>query len=197
MRVTHNTVFLSLIIFLLAPLSAQVVQVEGVKNRVLRNGWLQSSISLATNANTDPKAVNPNFVEDITVTLYLGFKNEKVSGGIDFYTASVSILALEKGDKNTVSFYIPNKIMEMNRYSSPTYYFAEVLLGNRAQQYNQNAFSRNFNSKESLNSFKNKAKTGSLRNKGRLMPSYFAPISFQSSTEEVTPIYLRTESTDY
>ena len=86
MRVTHITVFLSLIIFLLAPLSAQVVQVEGVKNRVLRNGWLQSSISLATNANTDSKAVNPNFVEDITVTLYLGFKNEKVSGGIDFYT---------------------------------------------------------------------------------------------------------------
>lgn len=196
MTFTRNILYISLSLFIASTLCAQVVQVDGVKNRVLRNGWLQSNISLSTNTNSDAKAINPNFVENVSVTLYLGFKNEKIKGGFDFYSASVIILALEKGDKNVVSFYIPNKIMEMNRYSAPTYYFVDVSLGRKSQNYNQNAFSRNFSSKESINTFINKAKAGSVQNMGRLVPSYLAPVSFQAANEESTPIYYRSESVE-
>ena len=191
---TRLTVLFSLIFILLFPLNAQIVQVDDVKNRVLRNGWLQCNIALNTGTNTDPKAVNPDFVEDISVSLYLGFKNNNIKGGYDFYTSSLSILVLEKGDKNIVSFYIPNKIMKMHNYSTPTFYFVDVAVGNQAQKYNQSAFSRNFSSKESINTFINKAKAGSPRNIGRLIPSYLAPTSFQAFNEELTPVFYRSES---
>ncbi len=190
---TRLTVLFIFIFTLLPSLSAQMVQVDDVKNRVLRNGWLQCNIALNTSTNTDPKALNPNFVEDISVSLYLGFKNDKIKGGYDFYTSSLSILILEKGDKNIVSFYLPSKIMKMHKYSTPTFYFVDVVVGKQAQKYDQSAFSRNFSSKESINTFINKANSGSPQNKGRLIPCYLAPVSFQAFNEELTPVFYRSE----
>ena len=40
-------------------------------------------------------------------------------------------MLMEKGDKNTVRFYIPGKEIEMNRYNKPEYYYAEVICGNQ------------------------------------------------------------------
>ena len=97
---------------------------------------------------------------------------------------------LERGDKNTIRFFIPGKEMKMNRYNKPSYYYAEILVNNKPTNPKSRAFSSTLKSEESLKNFTEKAKVGSLNNKGRLLPSYLAPRGINAGDPKA-PAYLR------
>lgn len=169
---------------------AQVVSVHKVKFTSLQNDWLMSEVEIHTGRNTLPGAFSERYIENVNVGLYLGFKNDKISGGIDYFYSEVIAMILERGDKNTVRFYIPGKEIEMNRYHKPDYFYAELTAKRIPISPQRRAFSSNLLNEESLNDFVKKAKARSIKNYGRLMPSYLAPITIAGNDPDA-PVYLR------
>lgn len=168
----------------------QVVSVDKVKFTSLKDDWLMSEVQISTGLNTIHGATSKRFVENVGLRLYLGFKNANLEGVIDYYYSEVTALILERGDENTVRFYIPGKIMEMKRYNKPQYYYAEIVVNQTPLQPRSRAFSSVFQSQDSLKNFVKKAKAGSFKNLGRLMPSYLTPLSVVG-TDPNAPAYLR------
>jgi hypothetical protein len=168
----------------------QVVSVNKVKFTSLNDDWLMSEIEIATGRNTLPDAVSERFIENVGIRLYLGFKNDNLDGGVDFYYSEVTAHILERGDKNTVRFFIPGKEIEMNRYNKPLYYYAEIIVNQKPVSPKSRAFSSRFQSEDSLKNFVKKAKVGSVKNLGRLIPSYLAPRDIVGSDSDA-PAYLR------
>ena len=168
----------------------QVVSVDKVKFTSLQDDWLMSEVQISTGLNTLSGATSKRFVENVGVRLYLGFKNTNLESGIDYYYSEVTALILERGDKNTVRFYIPGKVMDMKRYYKPQYYYAEIVVNQTPLEPGSRAFSSGFQSPDSLKNFAKKAKAGSFKNLGRLIPSYLSPISVVGS-DPGAPVYLR------
>tara|TARA_B100001769_G_C22087052_1_gene586066 strand:- start:901 stop:1449 length:549 start_codon:yes stop_codon:yes gene_type:complete len=171
----------------------QIVSIKKVDFKTLKNGWLLVEVITETNRNTLPEAFSDEYIEDIAVRLYLGFRNSKITGGIDYYYSEVAISILERGDENKIKFFIPGKIMEMNRYTKPNYYFAEVLVSNKPQAIRGRPFSQNFKSRASLDKFVQKTKSLSSKNLGQLMPSFITPLSIKGSYNFSDPTYIRSE----
>ena len=94
----------------------------------MNDDWLMSEVEISTGSNTSPGAVSDRYIENVGVRLYLAFKNDILDGGFDYYFSEATALILERGDKNTVRFFIPGKEMEMNHYNRPEYYYAEILV---------------------------------------------------------------------
>ena len=168
----------------------QVVSVEKVKFKSLQDDWLMCEVHIKTGFNTTPGATSKRFVENVGVRLYLGFENKNSDNSIDYYYSEVTALILERGDENAVRFYIPGKVMEMKRYSKPEYYYAEVVVNQISLEPRSRAFSSQFNSYDNLKNFVKKAKSGSFKNLGRLMPSYLSPLNVVGS-DPGAPAYLR------
>ena len=147
-----------------------------------------SEVQISTGINALPGATSKRFVENVGVRLYLGFKNTNFKSGIEYFYSEVTALILERGDKNTVRFYIPGKIMEMNRYNKPQYYYAEIVVNQIPVEPRSRAFSSAFQNKDNLKNFVKKAKAGSFKNLGRLLPSYLSPLSVVGSDPEPQPI---------
>ena len=186
-----RSVYYLILTFTFALISmGQVVSVNKVKFTSLNNDWLMSEVEIATGRNTLSNAVSERYIENVGVRLYLGFKNDRLDGGVDFYYSEVTAQILERGDKNTIRFFIPGKEMEMNRYNKPLYYYAEILVNGQPISPKSRAFSTRLQSEESLKNFVKKAKAGSKKNLGRLIPSYLAPRGIVGS-EPDAPAYLR------
>ena len=168
----------------------QVVSVDKVKFTSLEEDWLMSEVQISTGLNTLSGATSKRFVENVGIRLYLGFKNTNLESGIDYYYAEVTALILERGDKNTVRFYIPGKVMKMKRYSKPHYYYAEIVVNQTPVEPRSRSFSSGFQSQDSLKNFVAKAKAGNFKNLGRLMPSYLSPLSVVGNDPDA-PAYLR------
>lgn len=186
----RSAFFLFLPFFFALVSNAQVVSVQKVKFTSLQNDWFLSEVEISTGRNTLPGAVSGKFIEEVGVRLYLGFENRNIPGGIDYYYSEVTALILEKGDKNTVRFFMPDKELEMNRYNKPEYYYAELVVNESPLSPKARAFSSKFQNEESLDSFVEKAMIGSIENYGRLMPSYLAPNSVVGNDLDA-PAYLR------
>ena len=185
-----------LVFFLILPISfalvsmGQVVGVNKVKFKSLQDDWLMSEVEIVTGRNTLSGAVSERFIENVGVRLYLGFKNADVDGGIDYYSSSITALILERGDKNTIRFFIPGKEIKMNRYSKPEYYYAEITVNGSPINPKSRALSSKFQSEDSLKNFVKKAKVGSSKNLGGLIPSYLTPHRIVGSDPDA-PVYFR------
>ena len=170
------TILFGIILFLKSSLFSQVVSVEEVKFSYLKNNWLVGEVEISTATNNDPKATSDKFAENVIVRLYVAFENSKTVGNLDYFVSQADIMILEKGDKNVVRFFIPDKVIKMNRYRLPKYFYAELTVDKKVQKFDSRAFSSNFNNIESINSFMQKARQGMAVNQGRLMPSYNVPL---------------------
>ncbi len=186
-----RSVFYLILTFSFALVSiGQVVSVDKVKFTSLQDDWLMSEVEIATGRNTLVGAVSEKFVENVGVRLYLGFENPNFNSGIDFYYSEATAIILERGDKNTVRFYIPGKVIDMYRYNKPQFYYAEITVNQMPLSPKSRAFSPRFQSEDSLKNFVKKAKAGSVKNLGRLMPSYLSPLRIVGSDPDA-PAYLR------
>ena len=174
----YRSVFYLFLPFLFALVSiGQVVNVDKVKFTSLKDDWLMSEVKISTGLNTLPGATSKRFVENVGVRLYLGFETSNLDKSIDYYYSEVTALILERGDKNTIRFYIPGKIMKMKRYSKPEYYYAEIFVNQTTLPPRSRAYSSSFKNADDLRNFVNKAKSRSFKNLGRLMPSFLSPFN--------------------
>ena len=168
----------------------EVVSVDRVKFTSLKDDWLMSEVEITTGRNTLSQAFSDKFVENVGVRLYLGFINDNLNGGVDFYYSEVTAVILERGDKNTVRFFIPGKVIDMYNYNKPEYYYAEITVNRVPLVPRSRAFSSRLKNEDSLKNFVKKAKNGSGKNSGRLMPSYLTPANIAGINLDA-PAYLR------
>ena len=190
MYLSRSVFYLFLLISFAQVSIGQVVGVNKVKFTSLQDDWLMGEVEIVTGRNTLSGAVSERYVENVGVHLYLGFQNANSPGGMDYYYSEVTATILERGDKNTVRFYMPGKVIEMNRYNKPQYYYAEITVNQISISPQSRAFSSRFQSEDSLKNFVKKAKVGSVKNSGRLMPSYLTPLRIVGSDPNA-PAYLR------
>ena len=188
---TLRTVFQFILLFSFVQISfGQVVTIDRVKFDSLDDDWLLCEVDTTTRLNDMAGAKSKRFVENVEIGLYLGFKNLSLNNKLDFYFSKVTALILEKGDKNTVRFYIPGNLMEMKRYKKPDFYYAEININNTSLKPSARARSTNLSNERALNNFVKKARAESFKNAGRLIPSYLAPFSIVGADLEA-PTYLR------
>ena len=179
-------------VFLKTLLIAQdAVTVDRVKFNTLSDRWVQMEIELTCNGNLAPDAVNPDFVENITIKPLLAYRTG--SGEYSFYTSQVEILIMEARDKNTVTFLMPGLIMERDEIrGDPEFHYVEVSIAGQVQDPQKGPAMGNIKDVAMLKNMQSKAEAQSEANKNILMPSYFAPLRFRGDGRD-EPVYLRRE----
>lgn len=199
----------SLILFLLplalfarkdSPILIKDVEFQDIK--VKDDQWIEVEIHLQ--ANTAFKYEfqgqrSDKFLDNIKLTFSLAYKtNRSDAGSFEFYESSVEIVSLQKGNDRYVYFYLPGVIRERDALTDDPAAWAVKFeisgkeLPSSPKDYPDH-FSRTLKNDELVSSFYKNLQDNIERNKGMLLPSYFAPsfVSARSKNILESANYLR------
>lgn len=167
--------FLSLFCSLHAQVLENVVSVDRVDFKSLRSDWVQMSIELTCGQNPSAEARSRDFVENIGLKVYLAYLPRGAQApDFDYYSAEVTIAAMENRDQRNVYFYLPGPIVKRDviRRPEPEFFYVEITIDGQPQKPAPKAMSGNIPNLDILNSFTSKAEGGSAENEHLLMPIY-------------------------
>jgi hypothetical protein len=174
--------------------AAGQVEVNAVKFGAARNGsdsWMETEITL--DVKPGGRQVAGQFVNDVSVTLNLGFESPEAPSGPPkiFYRSSASFITLE-GGRHTVRFYLPPEVVKRDRLRAPVKFFSiELSAGGTAQTPGRASAASGFTSAASVQNFQSTVASESRANEGVLMPQHLTP--FNSDSQRATPTALRRE----
>ena len=197
------TLALASLIFTLTPvfqstLNAQADPVEVVRVRfdtnVGRDNWKLVNIELRTNLNPLENARDRNFIDNITLDLYLSYQLADES--FDFYRSQVRIVSLRRGDRRNVIFAIPGQIVERDRLrNEPFAYLVQIDIDGNTVPLRDTHVSPNIRGNaEAAERIVSEAGSQANRNDGVLQPHYLIPEGVIRVDPNTTPPYLRTEN---
>lgn len=183
--------------FVASAMAQEIISVDRVNFKSLKDNWVQMEVQLKCNANTSPEARDRRYAENIKIKAYLGYAIDKSEGKFDFYTSEVEIIIMEQGDDNNVYFYLPGLIVDRDKLSSidPDYYFVEVYVNGELQPSEKNARSSSISSEAILTSMKAKADAEGVENDFMLMPIYYVPGDYRGRVDKL-PTFLRRDVRD-
>lgn len=186
---------LALSLFCLANLGLaqadDIVQVDNIKFKNLREDWVQMEVSLRANRNTMEGARNERFVDNIIVTGYFAYEVKSSPSGFEFYKAQVEVISIEQGKKQNVYFFMPGVVAERDRLpKTPEYYFVSLEVNGQIMKMTNNAYSSKLN-ETSIVSMKNRADAEADKNQFILKPHYSAPLTFiGADMDKVAPLII-------
>jgi len=164
--------------------------------------WMTASMELVPNQNPDPKARNPEFLEEVELSLHLGYEMAPDATGkkaFDFYSSKVRIAILKARERVPLSFFLPGYVVERDRLPrEPKYWAVEITISGIPQEASPNLVCRDYKTPQMLKflpSFLGKVAQEGRRTEGILMPQYLAPrgISGQVRTLDTTIPFIREE----
>lgn len=173
---------------------AAQVEVNAVKFGAARNGsdtWMEVEIALDIKPGGRPAA--GQFVNDVRVTLNLGFESQEAPGGPPklYYRSSASFITLESG-RHTVRFYLPPEVVKRDRLRSPVkFYSVEVEAAGVPQTPARGNVGSGLTSAASVQNFQSTVASESRSNEGVLMPQHLTP--FATDSQRSTPTAVRRE----
>jgi hypothetical protein len=183
---------------ILAPLGyysqANPVEVQNVTFRGIANDWVQVEVQLLVGENTSEGARDRNYIQNVGVELLLAYQRDGGDANFDYYASEVEIVAMERGDRPNVYFFLAGPIVKRDRLprGEPFAYLvnltvngADIPMGTRAVS------SRIRGNEAAINSLRQNARSESGLNEGILMPSFFAPLGDIRAQVRGEPIYLR------
>ncbi|MFW6218278.1 MAG: hypothetical protein ACOC4K_04715, partial [Verrucomicrobiota bacterium] len=174
----------------------EIITVQRLDFNSLQDDWIQMEVELRANRNTLEDARDPGYVEDIKITLYVGYLMDEAERKFDYYTSDVEIVIMERNDTNHVYFYLPGLIAERDRLrDEPDFYYAEVSIGGEEQPPQENAMSGNIPNLEILEKFISNANSEGAVNEDKLMPIYLVPGDRIGRVRDL-PIFLRRDVRD-
>ena len=171
--------FLGLFLASASYLSAQnaSVIVEDVKfdmvdSGVKKNEHWSMAVELTGGRTADPQAVNPKFVDDIEVTVLIGFKLGDAE--FQFFDSKVEIITLEEGEDAVVRFYLEPEIVDrLNLPKEPYAYLVEIEAAGEAVTSTRKMRADYMKTPALVESFKTASrKEGVSDNNGLLVPVY-------------------------
>jgi hypothetical protein len=169
------------------PTLVQVTDVD-FNSKVRPFDWSNMVIELEAQQNEDPDARNPRYVENIKVTVTLGYEIE--GGTIDYYQSSAEIIALEVSQKRSIAFWLPEVIVERdNLNEEPTYWLIELEAAGRPVPLDER---RHFNRSKlrdynMIQGFKARAAEATAATAGYLLPTYLTPYPETAVEKESVP----------
>jgi hypothetical protein len=164
--------------------------------------WTTASMELVPNQNPDPKARNPDFLEEVELSLHLAYEMAPDATGkkaFDFYSSKVRIAILKARERVPLSFFLPGYVVERDRLPrEPKYWAVEITISGIPQEASPNLVCRDYKTPQMLKflpSFLGKVAQEGRRTEGILMPQYLAPrgISGQVRTLDTTIPFIREE----
>jgi len=174
-------------------LAAQV-EVNSIKFGAARIGsdsWMEAEIVL--DVKPGGRAVAGQFVDDVRVTLNLGFESPEAPSGPPklFYRSTATFITLE-GGRQTVRFYLPPEVVKRDRLRTPVkFYSVEIEAGGTAQTPGRANAATGFTSAASVQNFQSTVASESRANEGVLMPQHLTP--FNGDSQRATSTALRRE----
>jgi hypothetical protein len=190
------SIFLTAIIFAPFTLLAQAnpVEVQNVTFRGIANDWVQVEVQLLVGENTTEGARDRNFIQNVGVELLLAYQRDGSEGSFDYYASEVEIVAMERGDRPNVYFFMTGPIVKRDRLprSEPFAYLVNLTVNGADVPMGSRAVSSRIRGNDSaINSLRQNARSESGLNEGILMPSFFAPLGDIRAQVRGEPIYLR------
>ncbi|MBT4225888.1 MAG: hypothetical protein HOD72_15660 [Opitutae bacterium] len=164
--------------------------------------WSTAFMELVPNQNPDPKARNPEFLEEVELSLHLAYEMAPDATGkkaYDFYSSKVRIAILKARERVPLSFFLPGYIVERDRLPrEPKYWAVEISISGIPQETSPNLVCRDYKTPQMLKflpSFLGKVAQEGRRTEGLLMPQYLTPrgISGQVRTLDLTIPFIREE----
>jgi len=171
--------FLPTILFFLGAsitYAQEAVVVDQVDFNSVDDDWTQVVIELSCGENPDPGARDKDYIQNVGVKIFLGYKSEVEGEPFDFYTSEVEILIMERGEDYNVYFYLPGLIVERdNLPKEPEFYYAQISINGEVVQPQERtpAMSPNIRDLNVLNSFVSNAEEKGSVNESILAPIYF------------------------
>lgn len=154
--------------------------------------WLECSVELEVRHDArDPKRRAPDYVDDLTVELLLGF--ESASNGrsrFEFYRSEAAPVSLKEG-RHRIRFYLPPEVLERDRLGSEAHSFLVRL--HRSGTVAGEFVSRQLERSPVKESFLRRSEAEASRNDGILLPQF--ETVFRSAYPRETPSYRIIERT--
>ena len=199
---------LSLLILLVAtvcgPLASSVhaqldpVSVTRVKFDKDSGTWkdTQIEVELQANGNPNPDAPNPNYVDNVTVTLIIGYAHptKKDEREFIFHTSTVTLATLEVAKKKKIGFYLPYDIVQRdNVRKEPTYWYVNLEVdGSEIPVSQNNIKTRASSSLQRANVFQSFQNSSSGAIEGVLQPGYLSGNGYIERGKD-RPAFIRKE----
>ncbi|MEO0794507.1 MAG: hypothetical protein AAFX93_05080 [Verrucomicrobiota bacterium] len=191
-----------LISTLLVPLAGSLhaqkdpVDVRNVKFNKNAGNWKDTliEVELVANGNPNPDAPNPKYVDNIGVTLTIGYAHPNKDGEFIFHSSSVVITTLEVAKSRKIGFWLPYDIVERDNVAKePKFWYVDVEIdGSPIAPTGANIRARassDLQNPTALNSFQNKASDAT---EGVLLPGYLSGNGYIERGKD-RPAFIRKE----
>jgi len=190
---------LALLTLSAATLSAQKdpVEVADVSFDSNAGAYDDTLITVEVEAVGNPQpdeAPNEKYVDNIGVTLTIGYAHPRKPGQFIFHTASVVIATLEAGESRDIGFWLPYDIVERDGLrEEPEFWFVELEVdGEEIRPTGQNMRRRassKLQTPQALDGFKRESGSAS---EGILLPGYLSGNGYVERGNE-RPAFIRVE----
>lgn len=147
------------------------------RNSVRPFNWNLVAVEVEAFRNPDPEASNPRYVDDIIITVTLGYENQN-GDGFTFYQTEANLVTLETRKSKEIGFWMPYAVVERdNLPKEPKFWLVELEVAGQKLDLlsNDKSFSSSFTSRQSIEGFLRQASSGLSETEGIFVPYYLSP----------------------
>lgn len=151
-------------------------------------------VEVEAQENPNPEAPNKNFLDDVTVSLLIGYPHPSKDGEFIFHKSAVTIATLEIKKSRKIGFWLPYDIARRDNVSKePDYWYIDLEVDGQQVKITQNNVgnraSSNLRKPEAISSMQNKSSEAS---EGILLPGYLSGNGYRERGED-RPAFIRIE----
>lgn len=158
-----------------------LVEVEDVKfsSNAGAFKWTQCAIKLKAGKNTLPEAPSTDYVDDVKITLTLGYERSNSSDKFFFYESSVTLVTMESAKSKVVSFWLPYDIVKRDDLpKEPKYWMIKLEVKGEELPMTKDNASRNIKDRKVMDSFLSAASSKLGDTEGILVPTHRSPYGY-------------------
>ncbi len=154
--------------------------------------WNNITIKLRANNNPDPEAINPRYVDNITVRMAVAYETKSENQKFIAFECEVNIATMEVGKDKTFALWIPYDIVERGNFGKEPYGWAiEIQVDGKKLQPTRDNTSSNISNDAALQSFySNAVNPTASENEGVMVPYYLSPYG---PIDRSPPAFIRKE----
>jgi hypothetical protein len=174
---------------------SQQISVQQVRGQNSNNSWMIVPVEITAQSNPDPRAINPQWVRDVSVTLTLGWGTTGTPPQLDRAgAATAKLVALQVNTATVVMFFVPPEFLQagssnpdgLSASSKPTYYVAQITAGGVPMNAGMNAVSSTLPNQNYIDGFLKASGTQTAKNAGMMLTSTSVPPSVLQGAMQYT-----------
>jgi hypothetical protein len=170
------------------------VEIARVQSGTIRaNGgdtWYQVEVTVRVKGAGSGRS---RYASGVGINLSLATEVKEAEGGLEFYRAAVTAVALESG-QHTVRFFIPPEVVSRDRLQTALrYWVIDLTAAERELPINRSQVGDGFSSPAALENFRQRLAVRSKQNEGVLLPQHLTPFR-DTAGVDTTPTMTRAEA---